>query len=136
MPDDDAAKAERERQQAAAEAAKEAKAEHERYLAAHPAEAAAEKRAQVRAEETPEAKSAREGFESRVLSAVAEFMFVVTGLRPPVERHLFPPRMEDALMALVDDLDEAMKGRPQPRSAPPPAQQEHPPGQAPRPGAR
>jgi hypothetical protein len=52
---------------------------------------------------------ARERLESAVVGLVAEFMGRITGLRPPLERRLFPPRMEVPLKLLCDGLIEVVR---------------------------
>jgi hypothetical protein len=43
-------------------------------------------------------------FEAAVVALVAEFIGSLTGLRPPLERALFPPDQEPALNRLCDGL--------------------------------
>jgi hypothetical protein len=43
-------------------------------------------------------------FEAAVIALVAEFVGSLTGLRPPLERALFPPDQEPALARLCDGL--------------------------------
>ena len=43
-------------------------------------------------------------FEAAVVALVAEFVGSLTGLRPPLERALFPPDQEPALKRLCDGL--------------------------------
>jgi hypothetical protein len=50
-----------------------------------------------------------EVIEASVIALVAEFVGEVTGLRPPVERELFPPHMKPALDRLCDGLMQIMK---------------------------
>jgi hypothetical protein len=47
--------------------------------------------------------------ETSVIALVAEFLGEVTGLRPPVERELFPPHMRPALDRLCDGLMQIVK---------------------------
>lgn len=46
----------------------------------------------------------RELIEAQAIALVADFVGDITGLKPPVERKLFPPYMRPALDRLVDGL--------------------------------
>lgn len=50
------------------------------------------------------ASEVRARLESAVVALVAEFMGAVTGMRPPMERRLFPEHMEVPLQRLCDGL--------------------------------
>lgn len=47
--------------------------------------------------------------ESAMVALVAEFVGSITGLRPPLERRLFPPEYEPALKRLCDGAVQVVK---------------------------
>jgi hypothetical protein len=51
-----------------------------------------------------EAGANRTKFEAALIALVAEFIGSLTGLRPPLERALFPPDQEPALNRLCDGI--------------------------------
>jgi hypothetical protein len=51
----------------------------------------------------------RKRFEAAVVALVAEFIGSLTGLRPPLERALFPPDQEPALTRLCDGITQLFR---------------------------
>jgi hypothetical protein len=47
--------------------------------------------------------------EAATIALVAEFIGEITGLRPPLERELFPPEWRSALNRLIDGLQQLRK---------------------------